>query len=48
MVIQIDNDRSKYVESDKPLDEHKYSEWYYHYADQKYYRFDDLPFHENK
>jgi hypothetical protein len=48
MVIQIDNDRSKYVESDKPSSEHKFGGWYYHYADQKYYRFDDLPCHEDK
>ena len=36
-------DKRKYVESSKPLDQHKYKGWYWHYETKKFYRWDDLP-----
>jgi len=41
-------DTNIYVESKKPLDEHRFTGWYYNHSDGKYYRFDDLPSHEDK
>ena len=36
-------DPRKFVESSKPLDQHKYQGWYWHYPTKKFYRWDDLP-----
>lgn len=46
MVVKEQQDR--YVESKKPVKEHRFSGWYYNHTDQKYYRFDDLPTNANK
>ena len=41
-------EQDRYVESDKPLDQHRFQGWHYHSETKKYYRFDDLPPYENQ
>ncbi len=33
----------EYIESEIPLEEHKYSGWHYYYPTKKYYRWNDIP-----
>ena len=40
-------EQDKYIESDKPHDEHQFGGWHYHHETKKYYRFDDLPPYES-
>ena len=41
--MDIKKDPRQFVESSKPLDQHKYKGWYWHYPTKKFYRWDDLP-----
>ncbi len=41
--MDIKRDPRQFVESSKPLDQHKYKGWYWHYPTKKFYRWDDLP-----
>jgi hypothetical protein len=41
-------EQDRYVESDKPQDQHRFQGWHYHSETKKYYRFDDLPPYENQ
>tara|TARA_Y100000361_G_scaffold86283_1_gene76650 strand:- start:1197 stop:1343 length:147 start_codon:yes stop_codon:yes gene_type:complete len=46
--MDINKNPEKYVESEKPLEEHKHKGWFYHYPTKKFYRWDDIPYDKDE